>query len=110
MVLSLAILQQVGSLQEHKHRRRKDDTVNIYKLVGVLLGIIGGIVTVIGGTITIGDRLWADKMTVAKIETTVENIKDDVAETKRMQTVVYKAFMEAARHAPHVENERHAGP
>lgn len=90
-------------MNEHRQKRRKGDVMNLYKLIGVLLGILGGIVTVIGGTVTIGDRLWADKMAVAKIETTVEHIKEDVKETKRMQQVVYDAFMEAAKHVPHTE-------
>ena len=89
------------------NRRRKGDNMNTIKIVAFLIGIPATILGIIGGTITIGDRLWADKMVVGKMETTIQHIKDDVTETKRMQTVVYKAFMEAARHAPHVEKDRH---
>jgi len=88
-------------MADKSYKRRKGDNMKTIKIVAILVGILGSILGVIGGTVTIGDRLWADKMTVAKIETTVEYIKKDVAETKKMQKVVYDAFMEAAKHAEH---------
>jgi len=75
------------------HRRKGDKMtpMSLIKAIGIAIGLIGG-------TVTVGDRLWADKATVAKIETKVENIEEDVKEIRKMQRVVYDAFMEAAKY------------
>lgn len=73
----------------HSHRRKDDKMtpLSLAKMIGVAIGLIGG-------TITIGDRLWADKATVAGIEQKVESID-------KKTDFMYRAFLEAAKHAGH---------
>ena len=60
--------------------------------IGQIVTIILALVGLGGGLLTLGDRIFASKESVAVIRIKVNNIDEKV-------TVIYNAFMEAARHA-----------
>lgn len=70
----------------------KLDVSDIWKIILILGGLAGG-------AITVGDRIYAPKEKVVVIETKVGNIDEKVDRMDKRITVIYNAFVEAARHA-----------
>jgi len=60
------------------------------KVIAVILGLLGG-------TITIGDRLWASKESVARVETKLEIVLETQKITAGQIALIHKAFMEASK-------------
>jgi len=69
---------------------RRADPMDIVK------GIVA-IVAIIGGTITVGDRLWASKESVVKVETKIESIVKTQEVTAKQIAFIHKIFMDAGK-------------